>query len=139
MCLHSTHSEVTSFPAWCQVLIPTLKPYETRTRPRRHCTLSTDVQEILMSSAIDTYPIQYFLTGVAPISASFRSVAIVSTLFRLWYRWYAARMWWDDWAVLALLTDIAWLVIAIIAHFGCWHPQFFSVPETGLFHLRIRH
>ncbi|KAF8434784.1 hypothetical protein L210DRAFT_968463 [Boletus edulis BED1] len=42
-------------------------------------------------------------------------VAILSTLFRLWYRWYTARIWWDDgWAMLAFLAEIAWLVTAII-------------------------
>ena len=46
---------------------------------------------------------------------SFHSVAILSTLFRLWYRWYTARMWWDDaWAALAFLADIAWLIVAVL-------------------------
>lgn len=42
-------------------------------------------------------------------------MAILSTLFRLWYRWYTARMWWDDaWAMLAFLADIACLIATIL-------------------------
>ncbi|KAH0834882.1 hypothetical protein J3R83DRAFT_10527 [Lanmaoa asiatica] len=42
-------------------------------------------------------------------------MAVLSTVFRLWYRWYIARMWWDDaWTVLAFLADIAFLITAVL-------------------------
>ncbi|KAH7906779.1 hypothetical protein BJ138DRAFT_580605 [Hygrophoropsis aurantiaca] len=43
------------------------------------------------------------------------SVAISSTLFRLSYRWYTTRFWWEDtWAALALLWSLLCLVCAAV-------------------------
>ncbi|KAH0834844.1 hypothetical protein J3R83DRAFT_10465 [Lanmaoa asiatica] len=64
------------------------------------------------------------------VSVSFHSVAILSTVFRLWYRWYTARMWWDDaWAVLAFLADVAFLIAAVLEQ-PIQHdpfPRFFTI------------
>ena len=49
------------------------------------------------------------------ISASFHSVAILCTFFRLGYQCHTARLWWDDaWATLALLADVACLVVTAL-------------------------
>ncbi|KAH7906776.1 hypothetical protein BJ138DRAFT_579965 [Hygrophoropsis aurantiaca] len=43
------------------------------------------------------------------------SVAISSTLFRLSYRWYTTRFWWEDtWAALALLWSLLCLICTAI-------------------------
>ncbi|OAX34815.1 hypothetical protein K503DRAFT_417163 [Rhizopogon vinicolor AM-OR11-026] len=52
--------------------------------------------------------------------------AIITTSFRLAYRWYTARFWWEDaWAVIALAFDIACL-------FGAWGegPAFYDDPSV---------
>ncbi|KAH7906772.1 hypothetical protein BJ138DRAFT_1015655 [Hygrophoropsis aurantiaca] len=52
-------------------------------------------------------------TLAAAIAA--HSVAISSTLFRLSYRWYTTRFWWEDaWAALALLLDVLCLICSAI-------------------------
>ena len=51
-------------------------------------------------------------------AAAFHSSAILCTLFRLWYRWSMACMWWDDvWAVVALLADAASLISIVLGQF----------------------
>ncbi|KAH7921411.1 hypothetical protein BV22DRAFT_1019406, partial [Leucogyrophana mollusca] len=45
------------------------------------------------------------------VAAVVHSVAIASTVFRLSYRWYRFRFWWEDgWASVALLFDMVCLV-----------------------------
>ncbi|KAF8130127.1 hypothetical protein EV363DRAFT_1399330 [Boletus edulis] len=47
------------------------------------------------------------------IACTFHSVAIASTIFRLVYRWYMARFWWEDgFAMFALAVDVPCLVCA---------------------------
>ncbi|KAN0085917.1 hypothetical protein V8E55_007051 [Tylopilus felleus] len=50
-------------------------------------------------------------------AAAFHSSAILCTLFRLWYRWSMACMWWDDGAVVALLADAASLISIVLGQF----------------------
>lgn len=55
------------------------------------------------------------------VAIAFHSVAVASTVFRLVYRWWMARFWWEDgWAALALLCDIVSLVSAVMVppHLG---------------------
>ncbi|KAF8433043.1 hypothetical protein L210DRAFT_2757128 [Boletus edulis BED1] len=45
------------------------------------------------------------------IACVFHSFAIISTIFRLAYRWYMARFWWDDgFSVFALAIDVMCLI-----------------------------
>ncbi|KAI9460782.1 hypothetical protein HD554DRAFT_2028542, partial [Boletus coccyginus] len=47
------------------------------------------------------------------VSCTFHAVAIACTVFRLMYRWYMTRLWWDDgWAAFALPVDVFCLVAA---------------------------
>ena len=46
------------------------------------------------------------------------ALALIATSFRLWFRYYTRRLWWDDfWAALSLLCDavitvVLWTVCA---------------------------
>ncbi|KAF8551771.1 hypothetical protein OG21DRAFT_241867 [Imleria badia] len=52
------------------------------------------------------------------IAVSLHSLAILCTLFRLWYRWSMALVWWDDaWALVALLADRASLISLVLEQF----------------------
>lgn len=67
------------------------------------------------------------------VSIAFHSVAIASTVFRLVYRWWMARFWWEDgWATLALLCDIVSLVSAVIVppHLG-WESRSPAMNISG--------
>ncbi|KAF9226363.1 hypothetical protein BS17DRAFT_673142, partial [Gyrodon lividus] len=45
------------------------------------------------------------------VASTFHGLAVLSTTFRLWYRWNTSRMWWEDgWAGVALLADMACFV-----------------------------
>ncbi|KAH7922927.1 hypothetical protein BV22DRAFT_624772 [Leucogyrophana mollusca] len=53
------------------------------------------------------FGVQSWTTDLRVVATIFHSIAISCTVFRLSYRWYTFRFWWEDaWAALALLSDI---------------------------------
>lgn len=56
---------------------------------------------------------QSWTTNLEVIAATFHGVAVVCTVLRLSYRYYVARLWWEDmWAALSLAFDLICFVCA---------------------------
>ncbi|KAH7914270.1 hypothetical protein BJ138DRAFT_1144220 [Hygrophoropsis aurantiaca] len=62
----------------------------------------------------------------------FHSVAILCTVFRLLYRWYTFRFWWEDaWAALALVCDITCLVCLWVQMTTAAFVDGYGLPPSG--------
>ncbi|KAG1779436.1 hypothetical protein EV702DRAFT_101428 [Suillus placidus] len=58
---------------------------------------------------------QSWTTNLEVIAATFHGVAVVCTVLRLSYRYYVARLWWEDmWAALSLAFDLICFVCTFL-------------------------